>query len=98
MGAYEGHVCYVGHDHESEDGRSLIGGWHYTVVESPSGYEMPGERLVLEEDGSYRLATDEDQSHFEKHHVQYKGAVFTDDEQLQVTPEQMAKIKEILGQ
>lgn len=95
---YEGPVCYVGHDHENVDGTPLLGGWHYTVVDGPSG-EMPGERLVLEEDGSYRLAEDGDRSHHERHHKQYVQAVFEDgQETLAVTPEQLAQIKQILGQ
>lgn len=28
---YTGRVCYVGHDHEAADGRTLTGGWHHTV-------------------------------------------------------------------
>lgn len=70
--AYQGPVCFVGHDHDREDGQPLAGGWHYSVVESPSGGEMPGDRLVLEEDGSYRIAGDGDQSHRERHHQRPK--------------------------
>lgn len=92
---YEGPVCYVGHDHEAPDGRQLLGGWHYSVTED----EQPGERLVLESDGSYRLAEDGDSSHHDRHHRQYVQAVFEDgQETLAVTPEQLAQIKEILGQ
>lgn len=91
---YEGEVCYVGHNHEAPDGRPLLGGWHYSVVDG-----MPGERLVLEDDGSYRLAEDGDSSHHDRHHKQYVQMVFEDgQESMQVTPEQLAQIKEILGQ
>lgn len=72
---YTGPVCYVGHDHESADGRELKGGWHYTIVEHADGHEMPGDRLVLDEDGSYRYATSSDQSHHERHHQRFVEVV-----------------------
>jgi hypothetical protein len=43
-------------------------GWHWTAT--PAG---PGERLVLEDDGSYRLATAADQSWHDRHHCECCG-------------------------
>ena len=55
---YEGAVCF-------QDG------WHYTVVSGDEG-DAPGEKLVLEDDGSYRLATDADtESWNELHHKRF---------------------------
>jgi len=75
---YEGPVCYVGHDHESADGRPLEAGWHYTVIPVPGAPEpgpgespatMPGEKLHLDEKtDKYRLATDKDTSWHVRHH------------------------------
>ena len=52
---YDGPVCYMG-------------GWHWTVVQGERG-EEPGERLVLDDDGSYHLAdeTDTESWHDRKH-------------------------------
>lgn len=72
---YEGDVCYVGQDHESSDGRQLRGGFHYTVIEGPDGEHLPGEPLVLEEDGTYRPAKDDDTSHHDAHHKQFAAIV-----------------------
>ena len=73
---YEGPVCYVGHDHESEDGRELQGGFHYTVVESPTGGEMPGEKLVHDsETDKYHHAKADHVSHHELHHKQFADIV-----------------------
>ena len=70
--AYKGVVCYVGHDQELLDGRSIEGGWHYAVVEDENGNEWPDpdHKLVCEEDG-YRDATADDVSHHDKHHQRY---------------------------
>lgn len=87
---YAGPVCYVGHDHQAADGRDLKGGWHYSVVEGPDGYDVPGEPLVLEDDGTYRTATAADQSHHEKHHQQYAEIV------PHLSEEEKARLRQLL--
>ena len=90
---YEGPVCYC------DDG------WHYTVVQDENGWDVPGEKLHLEdtEDGSqfrYRLATEADtQSWHERKHKTFV-TIERDDggESIKVTPEQFEQIKEMLGQ
>lgn len=95
---YEGPVCFVGHDHENVDGRQLEAGWHYSVVDGPSG-EMPGEKLVLEDDGSYRLAEDGDMSHNERHHRRYVSIEMEDGHPgVQVNEQELAAIQQLLGQ
>lgn len=63
--AYKGPVCY-------QDG------WHYTVVkdsaksaEFPDGHDVPGEKLYMEDDGTFRLAAGGDLSHHERHHQKF---------------------------
>lgn len=74
--AYDGPICFVGHDHESADGRLLEGGWHYTVVDDGNGGEMPGEKLALisdpDSEPKYRLAAKGDVSHNDQHHQKLK--------------------------
>jgi hypothetical protein len=68
-------TCYVGYDHDAADGRHLYGGWHYTVIEGPDGTDMPGDPLVLGEDGTYRPADAQDVSHHAQHHKRYASIV-----------------------
>lgn len=65
---YEGPACYVGNDHDAADGRPLKGGWHYSIVKGPDGVDMPGEPLVLLDDGGYRFAQARDESHRDRFH------------------------------
>lgn len=88
---YEGPVCYVD-------------GWHHAVVTDPTDGDIPGERLVLEDndDGSlsrYRLATDADTSSWhDRKHRQFASIVMEDGEPgLRVTAEDLAAIKEFLA-
>ena len=67
MAEYKGDVCYVGHDHEAADGTMLEGGWHYSVV-GEGDASQPGEKLVIDDKGKYRLAVEGDQSHRDENH------------------------------
>lgn len=85
-GSYTGPVCYVD-------------GWHCTVGKNENNEDVPGERLVLEEDGSYRLATEEDESHHDRHHQSFVNIEMEDgSEAVQVNPEEYAAIQEMLRQ
>jgi len=49
-------------------------GWHWSVVtDEETGYESPGVRLFSNEDGSYRVATDDDVSYFDRNHQSFVG-------------------------
>lgn len=53
---YDGPVCY-------QDG------WHHSVVDDEHGGQMPDRKLYLDEEtGTYRFATDGDQSWHDRHH------------------------------
>lgn len=86
MADYE-KVCYVD-------------GWHYSVVEGADGNDVPGERLVLEDDGTYRLAADDDtNSWHDRKHQQYVNVVMEDSSDgVRVTPSELAAINELLAQ
>jgi hypothetical protein len=96
---YEGPVCYVGDAHEAADGRPLEAGWHYTVVPDPSGEgEMPGEKLFLADDGTYRLAADGDESWHDRKHQTFATFQLEDSAEAErVNPEEFAAIKELLA-
>ncbi len=84
--AYEGSVCY-------QDG------WHYTVVADADGNETPDARLFLDDDGSYRLATDADQSWHERKHGQFVTVQMEDGSAaVTVTADEMAAIQELLAE
>lgn len=73
-------------------------GWHYSVVTDENGNDVPGERLVLEDDGSFRLATEDDiNSWHDRKHQQFASVVMEDQsEGLRVTAEEMAIIQETI--
>lgn len=55
---YDGPVCYVD-------------GWHHAVVQNDAGEDVPGDRLYLEDDGTFRVAVDGDESWHERKHTAY---------------------------
>lgn len=81
---YTGSVCYVD-------------GWHYTVDTDEHG-DHPGVPLFLNDDGTYRYATDGDESWHERKHQRYTLLVPEDGSPMvSVTPEQMAEVQKILN-
>lgn len=88
---YDGPVCY-------QDG------WHWTVVTGPDGYDLPGEKLHLEDtaDGSesrYRLATGDDtRSWHDRKHGQFVQIDLEDGQAgVTVTQEELDAINEFLA-
>lgn len=49
-------------------------GWHMTVDDE----DNPGDRLFLEDDGTYRLAADGDESWHDRNHGQFVSVEFED--------------------
>lgn len=95
--AYTGPVCYVD-------------GWHYPVVPHPDGigsgdeghvYEVPDldRRLVLDDDGGYRFAGDDDtESWHDRKHVAFKTFELEDGSiSTKVTESELAAIDELLA-
>lgn len=70
-------------------------GWHYAV----DADGQPGERLVCEDDGSYRIATDADtESWHDRKHGQFVTIEMEDGSAgLTVTADEMALIEELLA-
>ena len=83
---YEGSVCY-------QDG------WHYSVIQDANGYDIPDAKLFLDDDGTYRLATDDDESWHDRKHGQFATIELEDGDQpgLTVSTDDMAAIKEFLA-
>jgi len=82
---YDGPVCY-------------LEGWHYSVVPADVG-EEPGQRLVLNEDGSYTVAGPDDQSWHDRKHQRFASIVPEDGSPgLRVTSEELAEIQKLLDQ
>lgn len=61
-GTYSGDVCYVD-------------GWHMTVEQDENGSDVPGERLVLSDDGTYAIADSEADSWFDRKHTAFAVVV-----------------------
>lgn len=66
-GLYEGPLCYVPFDHLGPDGKSLLGGWHYSTKVHRSWGEIPDRRLHLNDEGLYEYAEKSHVSWLEKH-------------------------------
>jgi hypothetical protein len=86
-------------------------GWHYTVVPHPDGagngepghvYDVPGERLFSNGDGTYRPAVEGDKSHHEQFHQRFAsidmedgaGATRLSESEYQVAMEAVRKERE----
>lgn len=83
--AYEGPVCY-------------LDGWHWSVVDDGAGGEQPGERLVLEDDGTYRAAADEDVSWHERKHQRFATVEMEDGGPgVRVSEQELAAVQELLA-
>lgn len=81
---YEGAVCY-------------LDGWHWSVVEAADGSTEPGERLFLDDDGTYRLAAADDLSWHERKHQGFASVVMEDGaQQTRVTAEEFAAVQQML--
>lgn len=76
----------------------FIDGWHYSVLTDANENDVPGERLVLEDDGSYRVATETDvESWNDRKHQRFANVVMEDQsEGLRVTEQEMSIIQETL--
>ena len=74
-------------------------GWHYSVAQDESGNDVLGSKLVLEDDGSYREATDEDtQSWNERKHQRFVTLEMEDGTTVRVTPDEMDAIRLLLAE
>lgn len=75
--AYTGGVCYMG-------------GWHWTLEKDAAGFDTPGERLVLDDDGSYRVAGDADtESWHDRKHQRFATVEMEDGSTLRITPDEL---------
>lgn len=85
MSTYTGPVCY-------QDG------WHYAVVTDPAtGYDVVGERLYLDDNGTYRVAVDGDESWSDRKHERYALLVPADGSPMvSVTPDEMTAVQKVL--
>jgi hypothetical protein len=77
-----------------------VDGWHHAVVEGPDGYEVPGDRLVLEDDGTYRPATDADtESWHDRKHASFTLLVPEGGQPaVAVTADEMDAVRELLDE
>lgn len=81
---YTGDVCY-------------LDGWHHTVAKDELGNDVPGVRLVLDDDGVYVLAEDGDESWHERKHRQFTLVVPEDGgTSVAVTADEMREIQAVL--
>lgn len=70
-------------------------GWHMTVDENG----QPGERLFLEDDGTYRTAEEGDESWHDRKHGQFVSIELEDGQAgATVTAEEFEAIQELLAQ
>lgn len=78
----------------------FLDGWHYAVVQDADGADVPGDRLVLEDDGSYRLATDADtETWHDRKHIRYATVELEDGTaSVRVTAEEMEAIRQMLDE
>ena len=84
--AYTGAVCY-------------LDGWHHTVTKDANGDDTPGERLVLEDDGTYRPATEQDLSWHDRKHTSFTLVVPDGGKPaVAVTADEMAAIQSMLDE
>jgi len=76
----------------------FVDGWHHEVVQDADGNDVPGARLVLEDDGSFRPATDDDTNSWnERKHQRFADVVMEDGSGgMRVTPEEMIVIQETI--
>jgi len=70
-------------------------GWHYSVDEN----DQPDQRLVLEDDGSYRLANEDDASWHDRKHGQFAHIELEDGGAgLTVTADELDAIQQLLAE
>ena len=70
-------------------------GWHYSVDEN----DQPDQRLVLEDDGSYRLATEDDTSWHDRKHGQFASIALEDGGAgITVTADELDAIQQLLAE
>lgn len=75
----------------------FLDGWHYAVVQDADGADVPGDRLVLEDDGTYRLATDEDtESWNDRKQERFATVQMEDGTAVRVTADEMEAVKAML--
>lgn len=73
-------------------------GWHYSVKDDGAGGETPDERLVLDDDGTYRAATDADtESWHDRKHQRFATVEMEDGAaSTRVTPDEYEAIQQLL--
>lgn len=76
----------------------FLDGWHYSVKDDGNGGEIPDERLVLEDDGSYRVATDADtESWHDRKHTRFATVEMEDGAAgVRVSPDEFEAIQQLL--
>lgn len=76
-----------------------LDGWHWSVKDDGNGGEEPDIKLFLEHDGTYRAATDGDQSWHDRAHGRFATIEMEDATPgLTVTADDMADIKAFLAE
>lgn len=81
----------------SSEAVCFLDGWHYAVVQDAVGADVPGDRLVLEDDGTYRLATDADTvSWNERKQERFATIEMADGTTVRVNEEEMEAVKALL--
>lgn len=76
-----------------------LDGWHYSLKDDGAGGEEPDVRVVLDDDGTYREATDDDVSWHDRMHGRFATIEMEDASPgLTVTADDMAEIKAFLAE
>lgn len=75
-------------------------GWHWSVVADENGNDVPGEKLFLDDDGSYRPAVDGDVSWHDRKHQRFVTVEMEDGAQpgLSVSPDELVAIQALLAE
>lgn len=68
-------------------------GWHIAVDES----DVPGDRLFLDDDGSYRLAAEGDESWHERKHQSFATLQMEDGGTIRITASEADAVKNLLS-
>jgi hypothetical protein len=82
---YDGPVCY-------QDG------WHWSIKEADDGGHEPDAKLFLDDDGSYRIAAETDESWHDRKHERLATIDMEDGAPgLRVTADEFDAVKEFLN-
>lgn len=81
---YSGSVCFAD-------------GWHWSVVPAADGGEQPDAKLVLDDQGVYRFAADNDSSWHDRKHKRFARVEMEGGQTgVDVSPDEFAAIQELL--